>query len=40
LRNTIEAIEELEQQGREDYLELRDMIEEAVVAELQEQIDL
>jgi hypothetical protein len=36
----LENIEELEQQGQDAYYKLRDMVKEAVVASLQEQIDL
>lgn len=40
LRDTLDNIEALEQQGRDAYFELRDMAKEAIVASLQEQIDL
>lgn len=40
LRSTLEGIEELEQQGRDAYYQLRDMAKETIVASLQEQIDL
>lgn len=40
LRNTLESIEELEQQGKDAYYELRNMAKEAILDSLQEQIDL
>ena len=40
MRDSLDAIEELEEQGREAYYELRDMAKEAVVAALEEQINL
>lgn len=40
LRDTVDAIKELEQQGRDTYYELRDMAKEAVLDKMQKQIDL
>lgn len=40
LQSTLDNIEELEQQGREAYYELRNMAKEAILDSLQKQIDL
>jgi hypothetical protein len=40
MRDSLDNLEELESQGRDAYYELRDMAKEAILASLQEQIDL
>ena len=40
LQNTLDSIEELEQQGKDAYYELRNMAKEAVLGQMQKQIDL
>ena len=40
MRDSLDTLEELESQGKDAYYELRDMAKEAILASLQEQIDL